>query len=314
MIMTDSEMAAAELISRLDKAARLSRLAEIGRSHGFFRRMSQSHSALFVEEGTTLLVTFDTAERVVTRSSDGLPLGFPAIEDMDCSLLSIMGARQSWFRGRELAEFFDELVDEGFFDRFDRVLFMGIGPMCGYGAIAYSVAAPFSRVLAISPAATLDRDAAPFERRYRNAWRQDFTNRFGYAPEMAEAAEHLTLIYDPTDAMSASHAAMFDGSNTTRLKLRHGGMGIGAMLESGDVLWKLAKAAAAGPVTARQFARFARPARRKFPPYLAKLVAEADQNGHPKLALIAAEHGQRLGRTNRFDDAVSLLKGNGQRG
>ncbi|MEM9318530.1 MAG: phosphoadenosine phosphosulfate reductase [Pseudomonadota bacterium] len=307
--MSNSDLAAAEELSRLSKATRLSRLSEIGRAHGFFRRLSSTHSALYVEEGDTLLVTFDAAERVIGRTKDGLPLGFRAVERDQVSLLNILGARQTWFRDEKLFAFFDELIDAGFFDQFDRILFLGLGPMCGYGALTYSVAAPFARVLAISPAATLDRGAAPFERRFRNAWSMDFTDRYGYAPAMAEAAEAITLVYDPADVMSASHAALFDGANTTRHKLRHGGMAIGAMLAAGGTLWDLVRRAADGPVTTLDFARASRPARRLFAPYLGKLIANADQTGHPRLALAAAEYGQRLVKDGRFDDAVQLFRG-----
>ena len=37
--------------------------------------------------------------------------------------------------------FFDQILDDGFFDEFDTIIFYGAGP-CGYAATAYSVAAP----------------------------------------------------------------------------------------------------------------------------------------------------------------------------
>ena len=218
--------------NRLNTATKLNRLAEIGRQHGFFRQLTSRHSVLHVEEGSTLIVSFDTLERVVNHAPENLPSGFSLVSAAECSLLSVLGSRQSWFRDPALYAYFDELTDSGFFDQFDRVLFFGVGPMCGYGAMAYSVAAPGSHVLAISPVATLSRDAAPFERRYRDAWSLDFTSRYGYAPLMIEAAAQATVIYDPTDTMSAAHAALFDAPNTTRHKLRHGGMAIGAMLQA----------------------------------------------------------------------------------
>ncbi|MBF9032295.1 phosphoadenosine phosphosulfate reductase [Rhodobacterales bacterium HKCCE3408] len=294
---------------RLGRAARLARLAEIGRNHGFFRRIGDRHSALYVDEGDTLLVTFDTAERVLQKSPDGLPQGFGAVERWEWSLLNIMASRQSWFRDGSLYEFFDTLVDNDFFERFDRVVFMGVGPMCGYGALAYSVVAPGANVLAVNPVATLDRDAAPFEQRFRNAWRLDFRSRYGFAPFMSEAAEGVTLVYDPTDPMSAAHAALFQGNNVSRLKLRHGGMATGALLSVNSALMKLVSAAAEGPVGPAEFARITRTARRNFLPYIAALMTRADQMGHPKLALMAAEHGARLAVDGRFDRAVSVLRG-----
>ncbi|MBF9036488.1 phosphoadenosine phosphosulfate reductase [Rhodobacterales bacterium HKCCE2091] len=308
--MSETDTQARGRNNRLDRATRLSRLAQIGRDHGYFRRIGQRHSVLFVEEESdTLLVTFDTAERVLGKSPDGLPIGFPAVQKWEWSLLNIMGSRHSWFREDQLYTFFDTLVDTGFFDRFDRVVFLGLGPMCGYAAAAFSVVAPAARVLAISPAATLDRDDAPFEQRFRPAWRHDFRSRYGYAPTMIEGAEAVTLIYDPTDPMSAAHAALFRGDNVARHKLRHGGMSIGAILSVGDALSKLLAAAARGPVSDADFARITRPSRRNFLPYIAALMTRADQVGHPRLALMAAEHGQRLAVDGRFDRAVEVLRG-----
>ena len=298
-----------EKTDRLDQATKLNRLATIGRDHGFYRRLSQTHSVLHVEEGSTLIVSFDALDRVVGHDTDGLPLGFSLVQAAGCSLLSILGARQSWFRDPELYAFFDDLTDTGFFDQFDRVLFLGVGPMCGYGAMAYSVAAPGAHVLAISPAASLDRDAAPFERRYKAAWSLDFTSRYGYAPLMVEAASQVTVVYDPTDTMSAAHAALFDGTNTTRMKLRHGGMSIGAMLQAAGGLMKLALHAAHAPITPEVFARYARSARRRFPPYIARLMTAADQMGHERLALTAAEFGLDLSGDGRFAEAIDLLRG-----
>jgi hypothetical protein len=180
--------------------------------------------------------------------------------------------------------------------------------MCGYAALAYCVVAPGAQVLAISPVATLDRDAAPFERRFRNSWSLDFKSRYAYAPLMAEAAAEATVIYDPTDTMSAAHAALFDGQNCTRLKLRHGGMAIGAMLQASGALDKLMLHAAHAPITPDVFARYARTARRRFLPYVGRLMGAADQLGHPRLALAAAEYGAALSDDDHFADALHLLR------
>lgn len=306
--MSDAGTKPSADITRLDQATRLNRLSQIGRDHGFFRRVGQTHSALYVEEGDTLLVSFDAAERVLQKSPDGMPTGFAAVERWEWSQLSIMGARQSWFRDPDLYAFFDDLIDEGFFDRFDRVVFVGVGPMCGYGAAAYSIAAPGAQVLAINPVATLDRDAAPFEQRFRPAWRKNFTDRYGYAPFMVDGAEGMSLIYDPTDPMSAAHAALFQSPNVSRLKLRHGGMSIGAILSVDNALLKLIGLAADGPVSTEDFARISRSARRNFLPYIGGLMTRADQLGHSGLALMAAEHGARLTLDGRFDKAIDLLR------
>lgn len=294
-------------ISNLDKATRLNRLAEIGKNHGYYKKLSKDYSALFVEESDTLVVSFDTTDRLHRPHSDGLPLGFAMVEDREVSLLSILGTREGWFRDPALYAFFDDLVDDGFFDHYDRIVFLGLGPMCGYAALAYSVVAPGAQVIATNPVATLDRSAAPFERRFKTAWRRDFTTRYGYAPLMVEAAQAVTLLYDPTDVMAAAHSALFQAPNVARYKLRHGSGDIGAMLMASGGLWRLVDQAINGRVTSDMVARVARKARRNHAAYIMQLTGAADQSGHPKLALAAARYGKSLVRDGRFDEVIALL-------
>ena len=57
------------------------------------------------------------------------------------SHMALISDSDTWFRDPAVYGWFDRLVDEGFFDEFDRVLFYGAGP-CGYAAAAFSVSAP----------------------------------------------------------------------------------------------------------------------------------------------------------------------------
>lgn len=291
----------------LDRATRLNRLAEIGRDHGSFKRLSAHHSALFVEESETLVVSFDSMVRLQEPKPERLPLGFAMVESAEVSLLSILSTEDSWFRDPALYQHFDDLVDDGFFDGFERILFVGLGPRCGYGAATYSVAAPGAQVLVTNPVASLSRDAAPFERRFKSAWRQDFSSRYGYAPFMTDAAAAVTLIYDPMEAMGASQAALFDGPNVTRLKLRYGGADIGGLLQEHGGLWRLASEALTDGITPATLSKVARMARRNSPSYVERLSSAADQSGHPKLALAAARYGKDLAGDGRFNEMIGLL-------
>jgi hypothetical protein len=42
--------------------------------------------------------------------------------------------------------------------------------------------------------------------------RTDFTSRYGYAPDMLDAAEQVYVIYDPYEQLNAARAAMFTRS------------------------------------------------------------------------------------------------------
>ncbi|QBX99775.1 phosphoadenosine phosphosulfate reductase [Rhodophyticola sp. CCM32] len=286
------------------RKAWLDHLTEIGRSHGFFERLGQHHSALYVQEGSTLLVTFDEAGRVYRQTKDGLPLGFDAVQRREWSLLNIMASGQSWFRDANLYRFFDRLVDEDFFDDFDQVIFLGAGPMCGYAACAYSVVSPGARVLSLSPAATLDREDAPFEMRFRAARRLNFNDRYGYAPYMLEGAEQATIVYDPHEPLGAAHAALYRGPNVQRVPMRWCGINLYPILESDGAIDRLVQATARGNLRPLRFAQITRNTRRNYPPYLFRLMTRALEKGHPDLARKVAVHGAKVTDDPRFAEQL----------
>lgn len=294
--------------ARPTRAEWLARLAEIGRVHGFFERLGPRHSGLFVQEGDTLLVTFDQAERVFRKAPDGLPLGFSAVQRWEWSLLNIMAGKQTWFRDQALYDFFDRLVDEDFFESFDRVIFLGCGPMCGYAACAYSVTSPGAQVLAVNPAATLDREDAPFELRFRGARRLNFRDRYGYAPHMLEGAADAHVVFDPYEPLGAAHAALYRGPNITRHPIRWAGLGAPAILESDGALLRVLRALANDKLTPRRFSQITRASRRNFAPYVQTVVNRALQKGHDRLALMAARHGAAATSDPRFARQVTTLE------
>jgi len=275
----------------LSRADWLAHLDQIGAMHGFFDRVGAQHLALYVQEGDTLLVTFDEVGRVMRTGRDGLPIGFEAVSKREWSYLSLMAEGDTWFRDDALYRFFDRLIDDGFFDSFDQVIFLGAGPMCGYAAAAYSVAAPGAKVVALSPAATLNREAAPFELRFRKAWRKDFTDRFGFAPSMLDAASEAFILYDPNELLDAAHAAQFRGRNVTRLRFRGAGRNLLTLLDPGANLDRVLKATANGRMSPLRFAQIIRRLRQTSPDYLKRLLDRAEERGGTQLPMIVAQRG-----------------------
>lgn len=285
------------------------RLDDIGRMHGFHERLGRSHRALHVHEGEeVLLVTFDRVERCLKPGSGGLPLGFNSVETREYSLLSILSEGQGWFRDAALYAFFDRLIDDDFFEGFDKVIFLGAGPQCAYAAASYSVSAPGAQVIAISPVATLEREAVPFELRFRRVWRKNFSDRFGFAPAMIEGSAHTAVIYDPMETLDAAHAALFRGPNVSRLPLRGAGSDILGMLRSGEGYEKLLSAAEAGHLDAASFAPIARQMRRTSPAYLRRLYEICLQSDRPKLAEIVARAGLETSDRRHFERRLSALE------
>ncbi|MCU4654731.1 hypothetical protein N8I71_17980 [Roseibacterium sp. SDUM158016] len=218
----------------LDRDAWMRRLAQIGADHGLFDRIGAHHLGLFIEEGETLLIAFDRAERAWRETSDGLPAGFDMVRRRSWSLLSIMAEGETWFRGAPLLRFFRTLKDSGILAGYHRVIFYGVGPDCGFAACAFAGLVPGARVLAAAPVATLNRAEAPFERRFRAARRLDFHGPVGNGPRGLAKSDGALVLYDPTDVAEAAQAALFSGRNTLRVGLPYAGRDFARILLNGE--------------------------------------------------------------------------------
>ena len=256
-------------LAGLDRDGWLAALDRLGDERGYFEPLGASHSAIFSDDGPVLLVTFETMERARARQSH-LPLGFELAAPRGWSQLCLLAHDATWFRDRRVYGYFDRLVDDGFFEDFDRVIFYGAG-MCGYAAAAYSVAAPGSVVIAVQPQATLDPRRAGWDRRFLRHRRLCFTDRYGFAPQMVEAADRVFVLYDPEIEADAIHAAFFTCGNTELIRCRHFGDDIAADLLRLELLPGLLDLAAQGRLDASAFHRALR-ARGSYLPYLRNLV------------------------------------------
>lgn len=269
-------------LSDLSSADWLEEMQEIGTTCGFFEPLGKRHNAVFVEKGDTLLVSFESLPAIQSQSEDARPLGFDLARDNDWSCLSVICNRDTWFRDPLVYGFFDQLTDDGFFDDFDHVVFYGAGP-CGYAACAFSVAAPGATVIALEPQATLDPRVTEWDDRFVHMRRTDFTDRYGYAPDMLEAAKSAYVIYDPSDRLGAMHAALFARAGVTRFRARHLGGGMQAHLTQMDVLNRLFTHASAGRLDTQAFAKLYRK-RRSHALYSKKLFSVLEAQERPLFA------------------------------
>ena len=154
----------------------LDRIEDLADDLGFFEPLGPDHQATFVEGGERLLVTFEDAQ-TIQQHGDGEPMGFRFVRADGWSHLAVISNAESWFRHPAIYSFFDRLIDDGFFDEFEDVLFYGAGS-AGYAAAAYSVAAPGARVVSVRPQATLDPSVAFWDTRYVKQRRLNFTDRY----------------------------------------------------------------------------------------------------------------------------------------
>jgi pimeloyl-ACP methyl ester carboxylesterase len=254
-------------------------LGEIGLREGFFRELGPRHSALYVERGDTLIITFENLDHVYERGIDRMPWGHGFVAENGWSMLGMMAHGWTWYRDENVCDFFDELKASGFFGRFRKIVFYGAS-MGGYAAAAFSAAAPGATVILISPQATLSREIAPWETRYRKAWRRDFTSRYGFAPSMVQDAERVFLFYDPLEPLDAMHAALFRGETVEKLRCRYFGHRIASMWVRLGILKPIIHACVDGSLTRAWFYRTLR-GRRDDMKFQRAMLARLLESGRP---------------------------------
>lgn len=277
----------------------------MGDSHGGYERLDAKHSALFLEDNQTLLVTFEDAQSVRAHP-DHVPMGWTIAEEAGWSQLSVMAEGDTWFRSEEIYRFFDELVDDGYFDEFDRIVFYGTGD-CGYAAAAFSVAAPGSTVIVVNPQATLDPRVTEWDPRFASHRRMNFTGRYGYAPDMLDAAERAFVLYDPENPFDAMHTALFTKPNVTKLRCRHLGPKLDDELAQMGILTEVIDAACEGHLNEQVFHRLYR-TRRNNTRYLRRLLDKVEAKNHPYLAAMLCKSVADRAKAPKFQKRLAELE------
>lgn len=274
------------LSGELSDAEWLDGLRRIGERDGYFSPLGKKHAAVLIDRGQSVLfVAFESLFSIRSVSDTGLPLGFDVCSgDRDWSHLTLITTGQDWYRDPRVWTYFDRLIDHGFFENFDQVVFYGAG-MCGYAAAAYSVASPGATVLLVSPQATLERPLTEWDDRFPSARKLDFSSRYGYAPEMLEAAEAAYIVFDPNEAEDAMHARLFKGANISHQRYRRGRSGaIEADLRAMGFLSEFTETLVHGEMTTGRLAELLRH-RRRHVPYLRALLARVLAEDRPELTV-----------------------------
>lgn len=299
----------AETPKMLERAGWLALLHQMGDDSGFFEPLGDHHWAVFNEDGPTLVISFDRLEDIQALEPGKMPHIFGQATQNGWSHLSLISEGETWYRDKAVFAFLDRLVDECFFDDYDRVVFYGAG-MGAYAATAFSVTAPGCTVLALRPRASLDPEIAGWETRYTKARRLNFTDRYGYAPDMTEGAAEVFTLHDPYDKLDAMHVALFRKPYITHLKARFLGDHLVTALSEMGVLAKLVKAACDGKMSAPVYNKLWRE-RRSFGNYLRWILRACAKAGHPKReAMICRSVTARL-RAPGFRSHLEKLKQSG---
>lgn len=282
------------------------RMAELAEEHGMYQALGPRHFATFIDQKNTLLVTFETIQGIRSLSESHQPLGFELVKALGWSHLCFVSDGDTWFRDNRIYGFFDQLIDDGFFEDFDRVIFYGAGP-CGYAAAAFSVAAPGATVVAIQPQATLDPRMTEWDDRFVEMRRTSFTDRYGYAPDMLDAADKAFIFYDPYQQLDAMHSALFERSNVERLRMRNMGASLQTHMIEMKILYRILSLAGSDRLTRKAFYKLYR-ARRENVAYLRSLSWKLDGAERPFLNVILCRNVVSRQNAPRFRRRLLALE------
>ena len=301
-------------LGNLDRAAWVDQVDTIADEFGYSEPVGPNHSAVLIDAGRTLLVALETVPKVRKHNDGHAPTGWVFVQSHGWSSLTLLAdAGPDWFRHPAVFGYFDRLIDDGFFDDFDQILFYGAGA-AGYAAAAYSVAAPDAQVLAIQPQATLDPALARWDQRHMDARRLDFTSRFGYAPMMVETAETVSIVHDPSVIEDAMHASLFQGENTAHFACPYLGPNADRALTVMDVLPEIIELAMDGELDQGSFATLWR-ARQSYGPYLRTLMHRLDADEqHERLLLRLCRYMDAAGNRPAFSKKLAELEARGVSG
>lgn len=296
-------------LSGLDKAAWFEQLEDVADDLGHYNFLGKVHSSAFIEAGPRLLVTFEAAPDIIANNPDAEPLGFHYVRHEGWSHLGLYAGTTSWFRDPYVYAYFDRLIDDGFFDNFDDVLFYG-ADAGGYAAAAYSVAAPGARVLAICPQATLDPRITGFDQRHRTHRRQNFHDRYGYAPDMIDGATQAYVAFDPYHTLDAVHAALFTKPHVMPLRCVGLGSSIAQGFKAMDIADDVMRGAMDGALSDVTFGKIMR-ARRGYRPYLRNLYHKMINRDRPRMAANVCTVAIRNGHESFFKTQLADLQAQG---
>jgi hypothetical protein len=304
--MQDASNSIDTSLADLTPGAWKERLIEQAETNGMHQQLGKRHFATFIDRNSTLLVTFETAQGIQTLSETAQPFGFELVRSEGWSHLCIISNGDTWFRSQRIYGFFDQLIDDGFFEEFDKVVFYGAGP-CGYAAAAFSVAAPGATVLAVQPQATLDPQMTEWDDRFPHIRRTSFNNRYGYAPDMLDAAENAFVIYDPRQELDAMHATLFERANVTRLRMAGMGGALQTRLIEMKTLFPLLSLAGKDELTEQAFFNLYR-ARRNNGSYLHGLRVRLESDERPYLLALLCRNVLSRMHAPRFRRLLASLE------
>lgn len=253
-----------------------------GQGEGFIEKQLR-HSLMFVRRPVNrLLVSFDNLSNVGDTSLEREPWAYKFAQDSNISHLGIMAHVSDWYRDPVLIERMQKLATDGFFDGYDRVVFAGVS-MGGFASIVFGSLVPGAHAVAINPQSTLDEALVPWETRYENGRRQDWTLPLSDAAALTGGFERVNVFYDPYHELDQAHVDRFGGDNVHIFNCRYSNHKTAVFLRKIDALKPVMHAAIFGELTELEFYRLYR-ARRNLPWFRGALSSYYESKGRNERA------------------------------
>lgn len=248
-----------------------------GDGEGFLEKQLR-HSLMFVKRPVNrLLVTFDNLSNVGDKSVQREPWAYKFARDVNISHLGITAQVSAWYRDPDLISRMQTLADDGFFDGYDRVVFAGVS-MGAFASITFGSLVPGAHAVAINPQTTLDTEIVPWETRYENGRRQDWTLPLGDAAALTKGFERVNVFYDPYHELDQQHIDRFEGDNIRIFKCRYSGHKTAVFLRRMDRLKEVMHHAIFDELTELEFYQMYRE-RRNLPWFRGALAAYYKEKG-----------------------------------
>lgn len=248
-----------------------------GAGEGFMEKYLR-HSLMFIKRPVRrLLVTFDNLSNVGDTSVEREPWAFKFAQDTNISHLGIMAHVSDWYRDPVLIERMQALAKDGFFDGYDRVVFAGVS-MGGFASIAFGSLVPGAHAVAINPQSTLDEGLVPWESRYENGRRQDWTLPLSDAAALTKGFARVNIFYDPYHDLDQAHVDRFSGDNIHIFNCRYSNHKTAVFLRKIDALKPVMQQAIFGELTEQEFYQLYR-GRRDLPWFRGALAAYFEGKG-----------------------------------
>lgn len=273
---------------------------------GFFTRLGPDHCAHFTEGTGTLLVCFEHLDALQRADRDGLGLGRQVQARTGSPQLTVLTTRTHGFRDAAVIDFFDRLVDDSFFEGFERIVFFG-ARATGHAAACFSVAALGAELVLIQPKSTSTPSPSADVDTIINHPISDLTNRYANAPQMARTAARALILLDPHVRANVVHASRFEGDQTDHLHLPHLGEDGEAALEAAGLIGPLLDLVVTGQPSTSEIARLLRP-RRQTPAYMRGVLGAIDVSKRPARAGIVARFAQAKFADAGFEADVAVAE------